>query len=220
MTARPPALAARPVRQHDRGVDDEAARARVCWYTMGRRPVATPLGRIPPPKRVKKLHRYLGWPCARGRARCAPRTRRTTWTTGRPRGPGGRPRSRSAGPWVSPSDIRRARGAGASSRPGVRLALTQTPKKGLFSSPRGLRRAPGRPGYWLNRSEPFYTTIGPRGATCMPQITATGPLRPGPKSPPVKNTYFDPLFHMRSSTRAAYAPPAARTRHISRGDTR
>ena len=81
---------------------------------------------------------------------------RTTWTTGRPRGPGGRPRSRSAGPRVSPSDIRRARGAGASSRPGVRLTLTQA------LAPRGPRQAPGRPGDWLNRSGPFYTTIGPR----------------------------------------------------------
>ena len=188
MTARPPALAARPARQHDRGVDAGAARARKCRVPRSRRPVTAPLGRFSPLKCVKKLHRYLGWPCARGRAWCAPRTCRTTWTTGRPRGPRGRPRSRRAGPWVSPSDIRRARGAGASSRPGVRLRLTQTPKKGQFSSPRGPRRAPGRPGYWLNRSYPFYTTIGPRGATCMPQITATGPLRPGPKSPPVKNT--------------------------------
>ena len=121
---------------------------------------------------------------------------------------------------MCPSDIRRARGAGAPSRPGVRLALTQRPKRGQFSSPRGPRRAPGRPGDWLNRSEPFYTTIGPRGATRMPQITATGPHRLRILLILRRFSYFDPLFHMRSFTRAAYAPPAARTRHISRGDTR
>jgi len=35
-----------------------------------------------------------------------------------------------------------------------------------------------------------------------------------------RSSRFSPLFHMRSSTRAAYAPPAARTPHISRMDTR
>jgi len=68
---------------------------------------------------------------------------RTTWTTGRPRGPGGRPRSRSAGPRVSPSDIRRARGAGASSRPGVRLTLTQALAPRSARPPAGPRQARG-----------------------------------------------------------------------------
>ena len=87
----------------------------------------------------------LGGPSLRaGRLRDAARGTTdppTTRTTGQPRWPGGRPRSRSAGPWVSPSDIRRARGAGASSRPGVRPTLTQTPKRANSR----LRAAPGGP---------------------------------------------------------------------------
>ena len=57
---------ARPARQPDRGVNDGAVPARNCRVPRSRRRVTTPLGRIPPLKRVKKPHRSLGWPCARG----------------------------------------------------------------------------------------------------------------------------------------------------------
>ena len=55
---------AQPARQPDRGVNDGAVPARKCRVPRSRRRVTTPLGRIPPLKRVKKPHHYLGWPCA------------------------------------------------------------------------------------------------------------------------------------------------------------
>ena len=57
---------ARPARQPDRGVNDGAVPARNCRVPRSRRRITTLLGRIPPLKRVKKPHRSLGWPCARG----------------------------------------------------------------------------------------------------------------------------------------------------------
>jgi hypothetical protein len=155
-----------------------------------------------------------------GAGRCAPRTCRTTWTTGRPRGPRGRPRSRRAGPWVSPSDIRRARGAGASSRPGVRLRLTQTQKKRpiLVSAwpPAGPREA-------RVLVKPFRTVLyyyRPAGSDLYASdYGCRDPKTPHRRRFQSKMTR-DPPLHTRSATRAAHAPPAARTRHISRGDTR